>query len=106
MYTDEQVNGMIKTILENLTDQGVVSNALNDFKNDYTNTLTDYEKLTNDKTTLEKNNESLKAVNNKIMLQLGDVSTIVKKENEKTEEKKNENKEEYENLFNENGELN
>jgi regulator of replication initiation timing len=108
MYTQEQANQMINDILGNLNDQGKVSEILQDFRTDYTGTLTEHAILSQSVEDLTKNNESLKTVNNKIMLQLGDVSTIVGKEKEQKEEQEKEEQENeltYENLFNEKGEL-
>lgn len=109
MYNQEQANQMINDILANLNDQGKVSEILQDFRTDYTGTLAEHETLSTSVENLTKNNESLKNVNNKIMLQLGDVSTIVGKEKEQKQEaeKENQEKEEpFKGLFNENGELN
>ena len=109
MYNAEQLNQMITDIIGNLDNQGRVSELLQDFRTDYTGTLTDHETLTANHTKLSENYETLKNVNNKMMLQLGDVSTIVNKEKEekqKIEEQQESEKEEpYQNLFNENGEL-
>jgi regulator of replication initiation timing len=97
---------MINDILGNLNDQGKISEILQDFRTDYTGTLTEHATLSKSVEDLTKNNESLKTVNNKIMLQLGDVSTIVGKEKEQKEEQEEQSKEEpYTSLFNENGEL-
>jgi regulator of replication initiation timing len=108
MYSQEQANQMINDILGNLNDQGKVSEILQDFRTDYTGTLTEHANLSTSVEELTRNNESLKNVNNKIMLQLGDVSSIVGKEKEQKEEQEKEEQENeltYENLFNEKGEL-
>jgi regulator of replication initiation timing len=110
MYTQEQLNQLVTDILGNLSDQGKVSDLLNDFRTDYTGTLTDYDKVTKDNESLLKNNESLRNVNNKMMLQLGDVSSIVSKEKEdkqkeEEEQKIEDQKEPYSDLFGEDGEL-
>lgn len=107
MYTGEQVNELITNIIANLGDQGKVSDLLNDFRADYTGTLKDFTKQTEDIKTLTANNESLRTVNNKIMLQMGDLSKApdVKTEKEEQEEKGQEPELKFDDLFNEKGEL-
>ena len=108
MYSGEQVKDMVTNIMENLDDQGKIQNILNDFVTDYTDTLTQHETLTKDKESLIGLNENLRNVNNKMMSQIGDLSFLTKKEEEKQkeiEEQEKENELSFENLFNEKGEL-
>lgn len=106
MYTQDQLNQLITDVVANLGDQGKVTDLLQDFRNDYSQTLTDYVSLTSEKEVLENNNKSLLNVNNKMMNQLGDISFLAKekkKEESDTEEVTEEMS--YDSLFNEKGEL-
>lgn len=107
MYTQEQVNQLITDVVANLGDQGKVSELLQDFRTDYTQTLTDYESLTTEKETLLNNNKSLVNVNNKMMNQLGDISFLGKggKGKEKIDEEQGTEETEEIEIFDKNGEL-
>ena len=107
MYNGEQTNQMILDILANLGDQGKISEILNDFRADYTTTLTDVETLNTEKTELGTLNENLRGVNNKMMKQLGDLSFLTDNQNKNQNQNQNQNDNEvpYSSLYNENGEL-
>ena len=111
MYTGEELNQLVTDILGNLTDQGKVSELLQNFREDYSTTLTNYSELETNKNTLESNYENLRNVNAKMMNQLGDLSFLSKgtqkeQEQKEIEQKEQESKEEpYSSLFNEDGEL-
>jgi hypothetical protein len=98
----EEYSQLIQDILSNLQDQGKVSDLLATLTTDYTETLTSINNLTTEKETLTKHNESLKNVNNKIMLQLGNLGTGGTPE---PTPKSQETELKYESLFNEKGEL-
>jgi len=104
--TREEHEALVLNILANLSDQGQVSEMLNTLREDYSQQLTTVDTLTNEKTTLTTHNESLKNVNNKIMLQLGDFSSTLK--DKKVEDKIEEKVEEpmkFEDLLNSEGEM-
>lgn len=104
MYTGEQMNQVVTDILENLSDQGRVSEILSDLRTDYTETLASHEALNDEKTTLTNFNETLRSMNQKMMVKLGDFSKIVDTGSQ-TEPEPEPQKLKYEDLYDEKGRL-
>lgn len=111
--THEEHETIITDILSNLGDQGKVSELLNNLREDYTTTLTNVNTLSTSNADLLKNNESLRNVNNKFMIRLGNLEEFNSSNNtnvnsqfqQETQQQQNqEPKLSYDNLF-ENGVL-
>lgn len=72
--TSEELNQLITNVLENAGDQGVLSETLENLRTDYNERLTEIDNFKSTNAELTKNNETLRNVNNKFMLKLGDLS--------------------------------
>lgn len=77
----EELNQFVTNIMGNATDQGALSEMLENLRTDYNERLTEIDnfKITNEE--LTKNNETLRNVNNKFMLKLGDLSDFTNNNN-------------------------
>lgn len=90
------LNNYIKLIMENIGDQGKISEILTDITNENNNTENKLLELTENNNTLTNYNQSLVKANNKLLVQLGSQNTDVEPENEEEEEE--EPKDKFEDL--------
>lgn len=84
--------------------QATASELLTNLSDDYEQTLTAHEQAQNSVRTLTENNESLRAVNTKLFLRVGDTEKALHKE-DKTPDKPKDEIPSFDTLFNEKGEL-
>lgn len=106
--TIDEHNALIQKIMDNVGDQAVISECLTTFRNDYAETTKDFTETKSAKELLEKNLEDLRVVNNSLMRQGAKLVETQQLPNEKGEgntEGEDENSLEYEDLFNDKGEL-
>lgn len=80
------LNNYIKLIMENIGDQGKISEILTDITNENNNTENKLLELTENNNTLTNYNQSLVKANNKLLVQLGSQNTDDEPENEEKEE--------------------
>ena len=81
------LNNYIKLIMENIGDQGKISEILTDITNENNNTENKLLELTENNNTLTNYNQSLVKANNKLLVQLGSQNTDDEPENEEEEPK-------------------
>lgn len=81
------LNNYIKLIMENIGDQGKISEILTDITNENNNTENRLLELTENNNTLTNYNQSLVKANNKLLVQLGSQNTDDESENEEEEPK-------------------
>lgn len=85
--------------------QAAASDLLTQLTDDYEQTLTDFETATASVATLTANNETLREVNAKLFLKVGQTDTTIHKEDNPKDDEGVENQLTFEALFNEKGEL-
>lgn len=106
MTRDEHKN-IVNQLLTMATpeQQAAASDLLTQLTDDYEQTLTDFETATASVATLTANNETLREVNAKLFLKVGQTDTTIHKEDKPNDDEGGENQLTFEALFNEKGEL-
>lgn len=106
--TIDEHNKLIQQMMDNVGDQAVISDCLSKLRTDYADTTKTLTETQSQKTLLEKNMEDLRIVNNSLMRQgakLVETQQLHDEEDKNNPGSEDENTLEYENLFNEKGEL-
>lgn len=106
--TIDEHNAIIQKIMDNVGDQAVISECLTTFRNDYAETTKTLTETKSAKELLDKNLEDLRIVNNSLMRQgakLVETQQLPNEENKNDSEGEGEDTLEYEDLFNDKGEL-
>lgn len=109
MTIDELNQNVIAGILQALpdgTDQGTISEILDNLRTDYTERLAEIDTTTTNYTKLNENYETLRTVNNKLMLRVPDLSGVFNDKKPPKEENNDLTEEqEFQSLVNDKGEL-
>lgn len=100
--TGDEHTALIQKIRQSLSDEGQVSTLLAQLSEDYTNVLADSAEKTTKAEQLTKDNESLRSANMQLFLKVGNNPGPEKKD---PEDKPEDKKLSFENLFNEKGGL-
>lgn len=106
--TIDEHNALIQQMMDNVGDQAVISQCLSTLRTDYAETTKSLSETQEKKALLEKNMEDLRIVNNSLMRQgakLIETQQLPNEGNKNDSEGEGEDTLEYEDLFNDKGEL-